>query len=376
MNIVIDAIPLISPHTGIGKYTYQIARHLREVDPVNEYQYFYGYFSRHLIAPQEGGAGKYKAKEMLKKIPLLGPTLRQIKSALGRFSRSKFDLYFEPNLVPLDIPAQKTVVTVPDFSFRVNPEWHPRERVDYFEKVFWGKVKKADHIITISEFIRASAIQDFGFPEEKVTTIHLGYSKEIFKIYAAPELDSVAAKYQLPEKFILFVGSIEPRKNLLNLIQAYGMIGDALRAEVKLVLIGFKGWENGEIMNLLAKYHENIHYLGYVPEEDLGKIYNLASVFAFPTLYEGFGLPVLEAMACACPVVTSNVTSLPEVCSDAACYVNPLKPESIAQGLVKTLCEQEWKDSLIKKGLSRCQQFSWEKSAREHLKVFEKVYNS
>jgi glycosyltransferase involved in cell wall biosynthesis len=136
-------------------------------------------------------------------------------------------------------------------------------------------------------------------------------------------LETVKAQYRLPENFILFVGSIEPRKNLKRLLQAYTDMDDKIRKEFKLVLIGFKGWENEEIMRLIHKLKSDIFYLGYLPEEELGKLYNLARLSIYPSLYEGFGLPPLEAMACGCPIIVSHTASLPEVCGDAAFYADP-----------------------------------------------------
>jgi glycosyltransferase involved in cell wall biosynthesis len=141
-------------------------------------------------------------------------------------------------------------------------------------------------------------------------------------------------------------------------------------------LVGFEGWNNPEVMELLNKIGDDAKYMGYIQTKNLAYIYNLANLFIFPSLYEGFGLPPLEAMASGCPVVVSNVASLPEVCGDAAYYVNPYDVESIADGIYKVVNDKELRENLVQKGLERAKLFSWEKSAREHLKVFEEVLNS
>jgi glycosyltransferase involved in cell wall biosynthesis len=146
--------------------------------------------------------------------------------------------------------------------------------------------------------------------------------------------------------------------------------------EYKLVLAGFKGWENKEVMGMIRMRGSDVRYLGYVPESDLGKIYNLARLFVYPSLYEGFGLPPLEAMACGCPVIVSQAASLPEVCGDAACYVDPLETSSIREGMERVLSEESLRTALTSKGLKRAEKFSWEKCAEAHLAVFEELCGS
>ena len=161
-----------------------------------------------------------------------------------------------------------------------------------------------------------------------------------------------------------------------NLVRAYISLDKGIRKDIKLVLAGFKGWENKEIMALLKEGKSDVLYLGYLPDKELGELYNLATLFVYPSMYEGFGLPPLEAMACCCPVVASNVASLPEVCGDAALYVDPHDVNSIAEGIHKVLTDDDLRQSLIEKGLERAKLFSWEKSAKEHIKVFEEVLGS
>lgn len=374
MKIAIDAISLLSPLTGVGKYTYQIAKNLREIDEENEYHYFYGYYySKRLRSNSEGGNTQYQIKETISKLPLLRSIARRGIRAFNYVWPRGFDLYFEPNFIPLHVKAKRTVVTIPDFSFKMYPQWHPRERVQYFERFFWTNIKKAHKIIAISDFIRKSALDFLGLPEEIIRTIYLGYDKEIFRTYGKSELERTKKTFNLPDKFMLFVGSIEPRKNLVNLARAYQHLGERTRKEFKLVLAGFKGWENKEIMEHLEKFKGDVLYLGYVPEGELGKIYNLATLFVYPSLYEGFGLPPLEAMACGCPVLTSKVASIPEVCGNAVYYVDPSDEEGITDGISQLLTDDDLRGRLASDGLARAQKFSWEKSAREHLQVFEEL---
>ncbi|MGA2959030.1 MAG: glycosyltransferase family 1 protein [Thermodesulfobacteriota bacterium] len=373
MKIAINTIPLLSPLTGVGHYTYQIAKVLQEIDSTHEYSYFYGYYSPNLISPGEHPKNFYRLKEAVRKVPFLGTAVRNLKDWPNYLSSRRFDLYFEPNFIPLKMPAKRTVVTVLDFSFARFPQWHSKDKIHYFQKHFWKKISRADRIIVISDFIREEAIHLFGFSPERVTTIPLGFDPKIFKVYSPKEIDSVRKKYSLPDKFILSVGSIEPRKNLRNLLRAYQELGGSIRREYKIVLVGFKGWENKEIMKMIQSLEGDVYYPGYVPEDDLGKFYNLAHLFAYPSFYEGFGLPPLEAMACGCPVIVSNTSSLPEVCGDAALYVNPHDITSIREGMERLLTDDPFRKQLTLKGFERASRFGWEKSAKEHLKLFEEI---
>ena len=376
MKIAIDTVLLLSPLTGVGNYAYQIARKLREIAPTHDYTYFYGYYSSRLLSPGDRLDSVHRVKEAVRKLPILGRSARGLKDLANLFSTREFDLYFEPNFIPLNIRARRTVVTVADFSFARFPEWHTVDKVHYFGKHFWEKIHRADRIIVISEFIRNEAIQRFGFSPKKLTTIPLGVNHETYRVYHPQDLGPIRAKYSLPEKFILFVGSIEPRKNLKKLLQAYRGLDVSLRKEYRLILVGFGGWANSEIMSLIGELEKEVQYLGYVPENDLGKFYNLASLFVYPSLYEGFGLPPLEAMACGCPAVVSKAASLPEVCGDAAYYVDPYDANGISEGISRLLLDDRLRHSLVQKGIDRAFSFSWEKSSREHLRVFEELLSA
>jgi len=376
MNIVINTTPLLSPLTGVGTYIYHIAHTLRAIDSINDYTYFYGFYSRNLTAYyNENKKILYRVKEFVKKIPFVkGVAANKLGNFVNAVSSRDFDLYFEPNFIPMKIKSRCTIATIFDFSFILFPEWHPKERVRYFKKNFWKNIEKTNRIITISNYIKKEGI-GFGLPKEKLRVIHLGVDQEFFRIYPPQDLRLLKKQYRLPEHFMLFVGSIEPRKNLKNLISAYLSLDKEIRKDIKLVLAGFKGWENGEIMELLKKVKSDVVYLGYLSIIELGKLYNPATLFVYPSLYEGFGLPPLEAMACGCPVVVSDAASMPEVCGDAAQYVDPHDIDSIAHGIVRVLSDGARRRSLIARGLARSRLFNWERAAKDHIAVFEEVIN-
>ena len=386
MHILINGIPLLSCLTGIGNYVYNISKCLINIDTCNQYTFFYGYFSselqpfphsRNIFSNLKFRTFK-KAKFFTKKIPVVRNIARNAVKYYPKliFDSKRFDIYFEPNYIPIDINAKKIVTTVHDFSFLLYPEWHPKDRINYFWKTFYKQIYKSDLILTDSNFIKEEAKEFLRIDHDKIRTVYMGYDNTAFKLYDRAEVLNFQKDKGLPENFILFVGSIEPRKNIEKLLQAYIQLPEYVKKEFRLVLAGFSGWENKNIMNLKDKMKKHVMFLGYLSVGELSVMYNSAKLFVYPSLYEGFGLPPVEAMACGCPVVVSNVASLPEVCGDAAYYVDPYNVESIAEGMYKVPTDNTLRKSLIEKGLERAKLFSWEKAAKEHLKVFEEVLNS
>ena len=370
MKIVINTIPLLSPLTGVGHYIYNLLIEFQRLRPDIQYTFYYGYFGKKLKAyAEEEGVDFYRFKEWVKKIPLVSPYARRLKHILAQMNFRKYDLYFEPNFIPLNIRSKKVVATVHDFSFHLHPEWHPREKVEYFSSHFFKRIDKADLIITGSRYIEREALDLFNGKDLRIVTIYYGYNDVLFNTHKKAEEEKASPS----GNYILFVGSVEPRKNLLGLLKAYLLLPEYLKKGFQLLITGSKGWGNQEIFERMEQLKGRVNYLGYLNNEELAALYRRASCLVFPSFYEGFGLPPLEAMACGCPVIVSNVASLPEVCGDAGYYVDPYDVESIAEGIYRVLTDGALRQSLIRKGLERATLFSWEKSAREHIKVFEEV---
>ncbi|MCK5677672.1 MAG: glycosyltransferase family 4 protein [Flavobacteriaceae bacterium] len=366
-KILIDSISLLSSFTGIGRYTYEIAKHLEQNTNVN-IEYFYGYYSKKLVTPSSGTEIK-SLKSIIVKNKLLKKLIRKLLFTSSRLFAPSYDMYWQPAFIPNNgITAKSIVTSVHDFSFILYKDFHPKERIEYMEKYFFKNIVKSDIIITGSEYTKKEILERLDFSEDKIKVIHHGIDHNLFKVCNNIEID-----FKIPSKFILSVGSIEPRKNLLGLLNAYNMLNKNLKKEYKLVLVGFKGWENNKIMHIINQNKENIYYLGFVNDEKLVKLYNLSSLFVFPSFYEGFGLPPLEAMACGTPVLSSNLTSMPEVCLDAAIYFNPNDTEDIKNKIELVLNDIDLQNNMIEKGIKRAKQFSWKKSANEHMKVFESL---
>jgi len=362
-KVIIDSLSLLGSLTGIGRYTYETAKELAKL---NHYQfsYFYGYISDTLMTPSSAKRKKTLRSWIIKN-PLIKSIIRTIMFRLSGIIAPRYDLYWQPNFIPnRSIKADKIVATVHDFSWEIYPEFQPRERVVYFQKYFYPSIQQCDHIITGSQFTKREIIERVGISPDKISVIYHGVNHAVFypRMLKKPE-----------QKYILAVGSIEPRKNLKNLLMAYGMLDKNFRDEYHLILVGASGWNNDEIVNDIKSLSQWVHYSGYVSDEELAELYGNAAVFIYPSIYEGFGIPPLEAMSCGIPVIVSSASTLPEVCADAAYYIDPMDCKDIKEGMLKVLNDEELKKVLILKGLARAKEFSWEKSAAEHQIVFEKV---
>jgi len=240
------------------------------------------------------------------------------------------------------------------------------ERI-WYELAIRVSIHRSDKILTISNFSKEELIRYYDVDSSKIEIVSLAYNKAFRKIEDKSMLNDVKERYRLNNKYILAIGGSEYRKNIQRLINVYLK---NFRDDYELIVVGGK-WRD---IDLSKKYQgENIRFITGVPEEDLIAIYNMASVFVFPSFYEGFGIPVLEGMACGVPVITSNVSSMPEVGGDAAIYFNPYDEKDMADKIRMVLDNEQLRDVMVKKGLEKVKEYSWDKCARETLKVYEEV---
>jgi len=268
----------------------------------------------------------------------------------------------------------KSVITIFDMTFFTMPQFHLASKVAYFQKMIPVALKRADMIIAISEQTKNDIIYTSGVTENKIKVIYVGIGKEFRIIDDKDAVERIKQKYGLPKKYILFVGTIEPRKNITGLVSAYAKIKKN-GCEHKLVVVGKRGWSYREIFTTIKNLNlENeVIFTGYVDAEDLPFIYNGASVFVYPSFYEGFGIPILEAMSCGVPVVTSNVSSLPEITGEAALLIEPENIEVMSASIDKVLKDPDIANNMIQKGLDRAKLFSLEKMVKETVEVYNKV---
>ena len=280
--------------------------------------------------------------------------------------------YFLPPYV------ENGVVTVHDLSALKFPETHPIERVKQFENLFRQTLDIASHLITDSEATRQEVIEYLGWPRERVTTVHLGVSPQ-FAPQSASQSAPVLQRYRLnPSGYSLCVSTIEPRKRIDSLLAAYARLPEKLRTAYPLLLVGGKGWRSEHLHKKIevGQHAGWLRYLGFVPEEDLPALYAGAKLFVYPSTYEGFGLPVVEAMVSGVPVITSNCSCLPEVAAHAAKLVNPDDLDSFSIMIEEALTDAEWRLRAITDGLQVAARYDWAECARRTVDVYKRQFNT
>jgi len=288
----------------------------------------------------------------------------------------KIDLY---HATAFALPAKikcKTVITIFDMTFFRMPDVHQKRKVFYFKKMIPLALKKADKIIAISNQTKNDIIDLGGINPKKIKVIYIGVGEDFAPVNNQNLIERVKVKYSLPQKYILFVGAIEPRKNLKNLVLAYAKLKKK-GCYHKLVISGRFGWNYKDVLAEIKKerLENEIIFTNYVLQGDLPLIYNGADLFVYPSLYEGFGIPVMEAMACGIPVVTSNTSSLPEITQGAAVLVDPLDHESIFQGMDKILKDKSLAAELSVKGTNRAKLFSTRKMTEDTISLYRDILN-
>jgi len=271
---------------------------------------------------------------------------------------------------------QKYVITVHDLIPLVFPQTRPYRVFLIYKYLLPRTLRKADKIIAVSNSTKSDLIKFFNLPSEKIEVIYEA-ADERFKVLIDDDVRDIKQKYNLTFPFILYVSGLAPHKNLITLIKAFHKVKPK-GIDHKLVITGKKRWKYKEIFDSIDALHlqDDVIFTGYVPDEDLPGLYNAADLFVYPSLYEGFGLPPLEAMACGCPVIVSNTSSLSEVVGDSGILFDPYDVEELADCILNVLKNIKFKEKMIKKGLSRAKLFSWEKCTKSTLCVYEEVYSA
>ena len=270
---------------------------------------------------------------------------------------------------------KKLVATIYDLTFITHPQCHQKRNIQVCLQGTKNAIKNADAIIAISNHTKDDLMEYLNAPEELITVTHLAAGDDYVPIDNVSELARIKHKYHLPDKYILFIGSLEPRKNIKTLVEAFARLPLRLRDEFPLVIAGGKGWMNRDIQKVVLQLGlgPKIFFAGFIDSADISAVYSGATVFAYPSLYEGFGLPILESMSCGTPVISSNTSSMPEVAGDAALLVDPTNVEELSSGLQLLLENESLRCEMINKGLARATLFSWEKCAQETLNVYHQV---
>jgi glycosyltransferase involved in cell wall biosynthesis len=375
MRVLLNGIPLLSPRSGVGNYVFFLGEALRRVASEHEWKFHYlTYQSSQVRALPVSLLGNVRRK--LRNVPGMYTVYRNTLEALFRLNtwRREIDLYHETNYAPFPFRGA-TVVTVYDLSFYYYPETHPKERVKFYERYFFPRLGSVSHFTAISESVKREMVKDLGIGSDRITVTPLGLDAQYVPA-SAEKIPGVLSKYCLTSGgYIISVGTKEPRKNLKRLLAAYAAMPDPLRRQFPLAVVGGTGWLLDDWENSLSQWGltGQVRTLGYVPQDDLPVLYSGAALMAYPSLYEGFGLPPLEAMGCGCPVLTSNVSSLPEVVGDAACMVDPLNIDGMSAALVRILEDSGERRRLRSSGLERAKQFHWDRCALLTFSAYEKA---
>jgi len=275
------------------------------------------------------------------------------------------DIFYSPDFVlPPTRRGTRALLTVHDLSFLHYPEHFVPKLVQYLTQVVTRSVARADRVLADSEATRADLIAHLGTAPEKVTVLYSGVDARFCPQSEPGEAERIRARYSIGNRpYVLGVGTVQPRKNYVRLIQAFAQLTN--QSTDQLLIAGGKGWLYEDILAEAEKHPNSVRVLGFVDDGDLPALYRNASLFAFPSLYEGFGLPVLEAMACGAPVVCSDVSSLPEVAGDAALLVDPLDAKELTAAMARALADADLRQEMVSQGLAQAARFTWEKAARQ-----------
>lgn len=386
MRIGIDIRSLSEERlTGVGEYLYRLLSALFKIDKKNTYILFYNSLRR--------------PPKLLNDFKRPNVSIHYTRFPNKLFNASLFflrfpkidrmiggvDLFFIPNHNFLALSKNcRTVITVHDLSFVLFKEFLSLKRQLWHKIILLQNLyKKVDQIIAVSNHTKNDLINLFGVPKEKIITIYSGVGSEYKQNFVRMQLSRVVEKYGLPERFILYLGTLEPRKNIEAIINAYEQyikskesLYDYERGKIiDLVIAGQQGWKYGTILEKKRQspFKDRIHLIGYVDAEDKPYLYRLCDVFIYPSFYEGFGFPVLEAMAVGKPVISSSSSALEEVICDAGLLVNPYNISELVQALDAILAEKDMRDYLVLRGIDRVKQFSWQECAIKTLELFENL---
>jgi len=359
------------PLGGISRYTLELIRAIAALHP-----------RPHLVLLTAGRAGGLAATNSYRHVPLLGCRLLPGLIMLGNVMiplavrREGLDVVHDPTgVTPFLFGAgrARTVVTVHDVFPWSCPGTSTLLDTLIYRCWLPRLLPRVDAVITVSQASKADIVHYLKVPTDRVHVIYEGVDAA-YRPLSNAEVAMIRARYGLPEGYILFVGSVEERKNLRRLLQAYAWLRET-GIQRTLIVVGPRKWKYSGILATLKELNleEHVIFTGYVPDADLPALYSGADLFVFPSLYEGFGLPPLEAMACGVPVVTSNTSSLPEVVGDAGLMVDPYDVEALAEAMHRVLTDALLREELIHKGLERARQFTWGRAAQETIAVYQRV---
>jgi glycosyltransferase involved in cell wall biosynthesis len=366
MRIGIDARLVYYTQAGIGNYTLRLTLALAESFPSDDFVLLQDIrdSTPHVSAPnvrvaRTSVASHHRVEQLV--LPIVADRLRA-------------DVFHSPDFIPPIRARSRSVITIHDLAFLIYPHFVTKDGARYYGQIDRA-VRKAHQIIAVSESTKLDLINFLGVPEQKITVIYEAADPLFQAIDRSAARAHVQGQYGLRDEFILFVGTIEPRKNITGLLRAYRRLRDDYKLPHQLVLAGAPGWLYEEVFELVEGLNlgEHCRFLGRVDAEGLLNLYNSAACLVHPAFYEGFGLTPLEAMACGTPAIVSKVSSMPEVVGDAALMVDPRNDDEIAVAMWRVLTNSDLREELRTKGLQRARSFSWNKAAEQTMAVYRKA---
>lgn len=365
MRIGIDYTAAVRQVAGIGRYTRGLIRALAELDHETPYVLF--------SAGRDADARPWPANFATRSMPLSDRHLSIIWQRLRlplpiEWLTGALDLFHSPDFVLPPVRHARTVLTVHDLSFLRYPECFSPPLLRYLLSAVPRSVERADLVLADSENTRDDLIELLGVPPERIRVVYAGVEPEFAPSLQA-EIEAVRERYSIQRPYLLGVGTLQPRKNFRRLIEAYHLLRQERSIPHQLVIAGGRGWLYEPILEAIESHglQEDVRLIGFVDDTDLPALYTGADLFAFPSLYEGFGIPVLEAMACGTPVVAADASSLPEVAGEAALLVSPTDIEALAEALWLGLDDSELRETLRARGWEQCRRFTWSASAQQLL---------
>lgn len=385
-KILVNVNAIRAPLTGIGYYTLNIVKALiskdTEVVGIRNGMLLDAQALRELLVSFDSQNSKLGSQGKLKALAVRTlqtlPGVYKIKKHLIELRAEKIlkvlsqkgYVYFEPSFIPLKYNGP-TITTIHDLSFLSHPDFHPKQRVDFLESEIEKSIDNSNHVVVDSDFILKELRQSYPQSISKSSTLYLGV-EPAFRPYERSEVTKILARFGLGYKgFILSVATLEPRKNLTRLIEAYSRLPATIRTTMPLVLAGGQGWKMKELLSSAEKLHDanQIIFTGYLADKELKHLYSAARLFAYPSLYEGFGLPVVEAMASGTPVLTSKIGATAEISGESAMLVDPYCVKDIHFGLEKVLSDSEFAKALGDSALAYVRRYSWASTADRLLEI-------